>query len=67
MRLNNTLPPPLIDSLVELAISRNVEKLSVTILDFRLHKTYSFPDLFYLSSSLNQLSVLEVPEKLVTD
>lgn len=57
MRLNNTLPPPLIDSLVELAISRNVEKLSVTILDFRLHKTYSFPDFFYLSSSLKQLSL----------
>ncbi|KAF3504395.1 hypothetical protein F2Q69_00045800 [Brassica cretica] len=58
MRLNNTLPPPLIDSLVELAISRNVEKLSVTILDFRLqYKTYSFPDFFYLSSSLNQLSL----------
>ncbi|KAF2539659.1 hypothetical protein F2Q70_00006843 [Brassica cretica] len=28
MRLDNTLPPPLIDSLVEFAISRNVEKLS---------------------------------------
>lgn len=49
--------PPQIDSLVEFAISRNVEKLSVTILDFSFNKTYSFPDFFYLSSSLKQLRV----------
>ncbi|CAH8379528.1 unnamed protein product [Eruca vesicaria subsp. sativa] len=54
--LDNTAPPQ-IDSLVEFAISRNVEKLSVTILDFTFNKTYNFPDFFYLNSSLKQLSV----------
>ncbi|EOA22192.1 hypothetical protein CARUB_v10002764mg [Capsella rubella] len=46
-----------IDSWIEFAISRNVPKLSVAILDFEFSKTYSFPVFFYLSSSLKQLTV----------
>ncbi|XP_010490741.1 PREDICTED: putative F-box/LRR-repeat protein At5g02700 [Camelina sativa] len=53
--LHNTSPE--VDSWIEFAISRNVAKLSVSIVDFTYSKTYSFPDIFYLSSSLKQLTV----------
>ncbi|CAA7021185.1 unnamed protein product [Microthlaspi erraticum] len=46
---------PQIDSWIEFAISRNVEELSVSILDFQFRKSFSFPDFFYLSSSVKQL------------
>ncbi|KAL1200182.1 putative F-box/LRR-repeat protein [Cardamine amara subsp. amara] len=54
-----------IDSWLEFAISRNVQNLSVKILARMIYgvnltdgKTYNFPDFFYRSSSLKQLSVL---------
>ncbi|CAH8379710.1 unnamed protein product [Eruca vesicaria subsp. sativa] len=61
LRVSLKTSPPQIDSLVEFAISRNVEKLSVTNHDLSFNKTCSFPDFFYLSSSLKQLSVSLLP------
>jgi len=56
MDLNdNTVPQ--VDSWIEFALSRNVQNLSVFVRDFTYTKTYRFPDIFYISSSLKQLDV----------
>ncbi|CAN8325076.1 unnamed protein product [Cochlearia groenlandica] len=55
MTLNHTHAE--IDSWIEFAISRSVQKLNVSMDDSSWRKSYSFPDLFYLSSSLKQLSL----------
>ncbi|CAD5330622.1 unnamed protein product [Arabidopsis thaliana] len=56
MDLNsNTVPQ--VDSWIEFALSRNVQNLSVFVRDFTYSKTYRFPDIFYLSSSLKLLDV----------
>ncbi|XP_010490726.1 PREDICTED: putative F-box/LRR-repeat protein At3g28410 [Camelina sativa] len=47
-----------VNNWIEFVLSRNVQKLSVSIVDFTYSKTYSFPDIFYLSSSLKQLTVV---------
>ncbi|CAH2051252.1 unnamed protein product [Thlaspi arvense] len=55
LRIPQHVPEPQIDKWMEFDISRNVEKLSL-FFDCS-HKTYRFPDSFYCSSSLEQLSL----------
>ncbi|CAH2074420.1 unnamed protein product [Thlaspi arvense] len=50
--------PPQVDSWVEFAMSRSVEKLTLANCRFYHPETYRFPDSFYLSSSLTQLTVV---------
>ncbi|CAA7014178.1 unnamed protein product [Microthlaspi erraticum] len=57
--LHMTLGPDVLvsqmDSWIEFAMSRNVEELSLSVNPHA--ENYSFPDVFYLSSSLEQLSL----------
>ncbi|ESQ40184.1 hypothetical protein EUTSA_v10013441mg [Eutrema salsugineum] len=57
LRMTHDADAPDIDSWVEFAVSRNVEKLTLIRGTRYGRATYRFPDLFYLSSSLTKLRV----------
>ncbi|CAA7017440.1 unnamed protein product [Microthlaspi erraticum] len=55
LSMSECVPEPQIDSWIEFAMSRNVEKMSLSLSGFVDEETYRFPDSFYLSSSLEEL------------
>ncbi|CAH8379470.1 unnamed protein product [Eruca vesicaria subsp. sativa] len=57
LRMPRDMSEPQVNSWIEFAVCRNVEKLSL-VFDCRINnQTYIFPDFFYLSSSLTELLI----------